>query len=636
MKMKKLLAGVLSAAMVATMIPASMAFSSVSAEVPEAVATYDLTTDAGREGWVAGGAAANIATDENGVTFSNGYVGQNQNYSIANPLNGKATNGFSVALTVTVPAGTYVNAYESMFNFNGVDNVDTDGVFSVSGNGGGVHYNDWNANFWDITSGTAVDLTAGSIFILTVDVDNNMNLYSNGVLVNSFNQGNIVATGTVEDVVNYVNDMMYFSLGAAPAVWGQPAMTVSAVSFYSSALSDQDVASLGAYEPPVVEPGEVDIASGLVGAYTFDDGTATNVITGEVGTTVGATFADGTLNLVGQSDTSVENKTSYATLPVSFENADTDGITISTWMKADVDSEYADNIYTVLFGMEKTGDPFGWFSVRNDGCMGFNDNSGNWMDPCMWNSSNVPNGMVVNTEAWNLVTVTISDENIKTYVNGNLWYTSNYSDNGGSGSYAGFLDTMVNSNYVILGNSFRNFWTDPGFDGSYDNVLVYDRALTADEVAALATNNADSEVVAEYIADSLNLQVIGMQKGTTVDSQEAIRFVANVDESVVGNEAIVNLGWAWQAGTALDGSYVTPPVTTVADDDTLATEGNYAYTLLFETDTDTNYAVAPYVSVQVGGNTYNFCYNGRYGNFETTNSSSNIVYVPVDFAVVGA
>ena len=254
MKMKKLLAGVLSAAMVATMIPASMAFSSVSAEVPEAVATYDLTTDAGREGWVAGGAAANIATDENGVTFSNGYVGQNQNYSIANPLNGKATNGFSVALTVTVPAGPYVNAYESMFNFNGVDNVDTDGVFSVSGNGGGVHYNDWNANFWDITSGTAVDLTAGSIFILTVDVDNNMNLYSNGVLVNSFNQGNIVATGTVEDVVNYVNDMMYFSLGAAPAVWGQPAMTVSAVSFYSSALSDQDVASLGAYEPPVVEP----------------------------------------------------------------------------------------------------------------------------------------------------------------------------------------------------------------------------------------------------------------------------------------------------------------------------------------------------------------------------------------------
>ena len=156
---------------------------------------------------------------------------------------------------------------------------------------------------------------------------------------------------------------------------------------------------------------------------------------------------------------------------------------------------------------------------------------------------------------------------------------------------------------------------------------MYSSTLTEAEV---------EEAYAQSIADSLNLQVVGMQKGTTTTSQEAIRFVANVDESVVGNEAIVNLGWAWQAGTALDGSYVTPPVTTVADDDTLATEGNYAYTLLFETDTDTNYAVAPYVSVQVGGNTYNFCYNGRYGNFETTNSSSNIVYVPVDFAVVGA
>ncbi len=279
MKMKKLLAGVLSAAMVATMIPASMAFSVSAAPEDSFVVSYDLTTDEGRTGWTGGGAAASsIVTDENGVTFSNGYLAQNQNYSIANPLNGQASEGFSVALTVTVPAGAYVNAYESMFNFNGVDNADTDGLFSVGGNGGGVHYNDWAANYWDIASGTAVDLTAGSIFVLTVDADNNINLYSNGVLVNSFGQNNIVATGTVEDIVTYVNDMMYFSLGAAPNLWGQPAMTVSAVSFYSSALSADDVAALGAYEPPVADPDAITASVvDTTGAESYEEGDTVSV-----------------------------------------------------------------------------------------------------------------------------------------------------------------------------------------------------------------------------------------------------------------------------------------------------------------------------------------------------------------------
>ena len=254
MKMKKLLAGVMSAAMVATMIPASMAFSVSAAPEDSLVASYDLTTDTGREGWVAGGVAAgNITTDENGVTFNDGYVEQNQSYSIANPLNGKAAEGFSVALTVTVPAGAYVNAYESMFNFNGTA-AQTNAVFNISGNGGGAHYNDWAANYWDITSGAAVDLSQGSIFVLTVDAEDNITLYSNGEVVNTFNSSRVSHTGTPGTVADLVNGMSNFSLGAAPALWGQPAMTVSAVSFYSSTLSAEDVASLGAYEPPVVEP----------------------------------------------------------------------------------------------------------------------------------------------------------------------------------------------------------------------------------------------------------------------------------------------------------------------------------------------------------------------------------------------
>lgn len=279
MKMKKLLAGVLSAAMVATMIPVSMAMSSVSAAPEDSlVASYDFTTDEGRTGWTGGGAAASsIVTDENGVTFSNGYIEQNQSYSIANPLNGRASEGFSVALTVTVPAGTYVNAYESMFNFNGTA-AQVNAVYNVSGNGGGTHYNDWAGNYWDIINGAAVDLAQGSIFVLTVDTEDNITLYSNGEVVNTFNSSSVAHTGTPGTVVDLVNSMNNFSLGAAPSLWGQPAMTVSAVSFYNTALSADDVAALGAYEPPVEDSDAITASVvDVTGKESYEEGDTVSV-----------------------------------------------------------------------------------------------------------------------------------------------------------------------------------------------------------------------------------------------------------------------------------------------------------------------------------------------------------------------
>ena len=92
MKMKKLLAGVLSAAMVATMIPASMAMSSVSAAPEDSlVASYDFTQGE-TQGWAkyngmdrAEGNDAITETDEGVVFTTNAY----NTYSISNPLAGE-------------------------------------------------------------------------------------------------------------------------------------------------------------------------------------------------------------------------------------------------------------------------------------------------------------------------------------------------------------------------------------------------------------------------------------------------------------------------------------------------------------------------------------------------------------------
>lgn len=307
------------------------------------------------------------------------------------------------------------------------------------------------------------------------------------------------------------------------------------------------------------------------------------------------------------------------------------GFTVT--LDVSVPSTQAQNEFEGLFGFNSHG-IWDWFGVTNSGLsMNMNATADPYTQRFFDLNVTAPVETTDMSDAHYVLTV--DDDAITVYVNG--VQVGQYIGVAGKNADDATPDVSYGQAAIALVNNAQYFdlgyWRSQGDWGAWGSMMTvggvsfYNTALTAAEV---------EEDYAKSIADSLNLQVVGMQKGTTTTSQEAIRFVANVDESVVGNEAIVNLGWAWQAGTALDGSYVTPPVTTVADDDTLATEGNYAYTLLFETDTDTNYAVAPYVSVQVGGNTYNFCYNGRYGNFETTNSNSNIVYVPVDFAVVGA
>ncbi len=162
-----------------------------------------------------------------------------------------------------------------------------------------------------------------------------------------------------------------------------------------------------------------------------------------------------------------------------------------------------------------------------------------------------------------------------------------------------------------------------------ENVSLYNTAMTADEVAA------------EYIASQLDLEVVGMQKGTLEDASDttAIRFVANMDGAMTNqynNGTIVNVGWAWEANTAFSENYTPVAVSTVTSDSNLLVDTNdLAYTMVFaSSDENDYYSIVPYVDIQVNGQTYTFCYNGRGASYQS--SSSDMVYAPVNFVGAGA
>lgn len=265
MKMKKLLAGVLSAAMVATMIPASMALGVSAAPEDSLVASYNFTTDEGRNGWTGytvGGLGATytegdsaITMDENGVTLPAGT----HNYSISNPLAGEVTDGFTVVADISIPAGQAQTEYEGLFGFG---NHTTWAFMGVTNDGYTARANcepSSGHHWYDMVhTGTDVDFSTPVRYVMTANADE-MVLYVDGEEIVTYANGTADATSYVgSTTLDFANEALYFNfgqfMGSGSWEWWGSAMTVSAVSFYNSALSADDVAALGAYQPPVVEP----------------------------------------------------------------------------------------------------------------------------------------------------------------------------------------------------------------------------------------------------------------------------------------------------------------------------------------------------------------------------------------------
>ena len=285
MKMKKLLAGVLSAAMVATMIPASMAMSSVSAAPEDSlVASYDFTQGE-TQGWAeysgltfTEGDVSQISQGEDGVTFTEEGT---YSYSIANPLAGKVTDGFAIAMDVAI-TGT-MNEYNGLLGFN---NHEAWNFFEVTTNGVTVRHNN-SEGFYDvIDTTTSSGLGAEMKRFVMVANSEKFDIYVDGALVKS-RPMSPVASGDVHpdyciNTSNIANTATYFNIGFnctnGTWQWNNSIMTVSAVSFYNTALSAEDVAALGAYEPPVEDPDAITASVvDVTGEESYEEGDTVSV-----------------------------------------------------------------------------------------------------------------------------------------------------------------------------------------------------------------------------------------------------------------------------------------------------------------------------------------------------------------------
>ena len=91
--------------------------------------------------------------------------------------------------------------------------------------------------------------------------------------------------------------------------------------------------------------------------------------------------------------------------------------------------------------------------------------------PYTWDFFSYPD----NQYKWYTVAVTITDSEMVTYIGGERVQR-------GTGDYSVIMDTFKVASQNCLGGSY---FADPDFSGKMDNVGIYDRALSAEEIAAL-------------------------------------------------------------------------------------------------------------------------------------------------------
>ena len=230
-----------------------------------------------------------------------------------------------------------------------------------------------------------------------------------------------------------------------------------------------------------------------------------------------------------------EEKRSYAQLP-SFEGKDfTNGIT----MTADFSVSGWTNDWTPIFAL---GDGTIGGGIANPttiryaltqgfssvGCVrastdvAFADDDANKIG-YFGNAINAPYAwdyfsQEANRNTWNNITLTISDTNMITYINGVEVQSA-------AGDYAEMVHAFSRATGNYLGGSY--FSADADFLGSLDNVAIYNKVLTADQIKAMAmsapsTDKAGSdltkvedEAICKYTFDT-NAGDLILQDGATV------------------------------------------------------------------------------------------------------------------------
>ena len=211
------------------------------------------------------------------------------------------------------------------------------------------------------------------------------------------------------------------------------------------------------------------VIDGLVASWHFDEGAGTTAYDSSGndndGTIYGATWADGkfkkALNFDGSDD--------YVTIPhdASF---DVDKVTITAWFKADALGYNWRKIVCHPYYDDQWSDPYSVYALGID-------NANKILGEISIGTSNVKvGGSVLNTGLWYFAAMTFDGEFLKIYLN---------SVEEDSLSVSGSLNHR--STKVHIAKAYDAANTEL-FDGIIDEVCIFNRALTQEEISDLYNN----------------------------------------------------------------------------------------------------------------------------------------------------
>lgn len=232
-----------------------------------------------------------------------------------------------------------------------------------------------------------------------------------------------------------------------------------------------------------------DTTTGLVGYYSFDDSLANSK--GGTATTVGAKTTTAATSATATFVTGHSGKA------VSMTGANSDGIkldvkptsnnfTVSCWVNITAATTYTPAVFvdsnaysgtTVSTESWLSLAPLGWKASIDLGPMVWSKTGGTYYDLTTDDTANPGTTGKLTTGTWACLTF-VSDNGTGTiYVNGEKVASSTK-----------YAQVVTDATAIYLG---VNAWDTP-FNGSIDDVYVFDRALSADDVAALASGSSSS------------------------------------------------------------------------------------------------------------------------------------------------
>ncbi len=223
--------------------------------------------------------------------------------------------------------------------------------------------------------------------------------------------------------------------------------------------------------------------TGLVAEWHFDGDAKDSSGNGIDGTLYGATFSDGKFGRALLFN-GVDNYVKYGSTGIPTGNS---ARTIEAWVKSSTN------------GAQIVAD-YGNFSLTNQEFgLGYEiggDYRGIWVD---YGGGGCASGVYGYSGQWNYIAATFDGSNVKLYLNGNLIKTQDSRCSGAT------LNTQ--NNYMYIGARKDNSWW---FNGLIDEVRIYSRALSADEVRA---NYEAGQIIITSSPSGAEVLVDGQSKG---------------------------------------------------------------------------------------------------------------------------